>query len=95
MNKQTLWVATEKEGEIHCTEILLTDDAVLMIDDGVAVLRNFHKPREIIVLGEPLSFVINPNLFKLAFSISAKVGERAICHPLEGPEYRLYTAGQG
>jgi hypothetical protein len=96
MNKQTFWLVTEREGEIHCTEILLTDDVVLMVEtNGAAVLRNFHKPRDIVTLGEPLALAIDPRLFKLVFSISSRAGEVVTYHPLNGPDYKFYKAGEG
>jgi hypothetical protein len=96
MSEQTLWVATEREGEIHLTEILLTGNVMLVIEkNGMAVIRYINTPQEAIVLGELLAFAVTPELFKLAFSIAFKAGEKAICHPLDGPDYRLYKVGEG
>jgi hypothetical protein len=96
MSEQRLWVAVERGGEIHLTEIMLTDDIVLLIEaGGMAVMRNINEPQKTIVFGELLAFAVTPELFKLAFSISSRAGEKAICHPLDGPGYKLYKVGEG
>ena len=98
-----MWVATVIGETFHLTEVDL-DKEILYIDsnnlysgginlaDDAIYLGDGNPSKE---LGEPLSFTRTPEIFMAVLAQAMKVGEKALCHPLDGPEYYLVKGGQG